>query len=160
MWSEYRTIYLGSYFSVNIGWEKSMCQSKNIFAKLGLDFCKDLVIDVFDHQTLHGFSEIIRSPAWHWKAWWKSSLFFKVSKTLTIAGGCGSPCSCPTKSPKVLASHHPRAYPMKNSYRKILEVNITTKVNPAGFISWILIGILQEFAAVCFYSKKIRNKIE
>ena len=102
---------------------------------------------MFDHQTLHGFSEIIRSPAWHWKACLKSSLFFKVSKTLTIAGGCGSPCSCPTKSAKVLASHHPRAYPMKNSFKKILEVN------PAGFMSGILIGILAEFTAVCFSNK-------
>ena len=86
---------------------------------------------LFHHHTRHGVWEIIRSPDLHWKACWKSSLFCKVIRTLTCAGGCGSLFSWPTKSPTVLASHQPLAYPMKNSLkiRKYIPIYLLFPLN-------------------------------
>ena len=62
-----------------------------------------------NYQTLHlGFATML-SVSLHWKAFWKSSVFLKVAKTRTMAGGWTSTRSWLTKDWIVFVSHHPLA---------------------------------------------------
>ena len=80
---------------------------------------------IHNYQTLHlGFATML-SVSLHWKAFWKSSVFLKVAKTRTMAGGWTSTRSWLTKDWIVFVSHHPLAYPMKNNWK--IEIHHATK---------------------------------